>query len=158
MRFVLVTFVLMLWSQSAFSYFTYNASVTTGKMEFLGEGKESFTESQVGLTYAFNPTLSIQATAIARFVENDENYYGGQVVVPVSSRLLSNQLSLRAYLAPGFRVLRGYEAPIMEGGVSVGLSGIRLGLGYRAIFNEAFDNGLGDESQIFFFGAFNGFL
>lgn len=150
-------FIFIFWTQTALSYFTYNASLTTGRMQFVGFEAESFTESQIGLTYAFNPTFSVQATAIARFVENDTNYYGGQLVAPISSDILVEKLSLKAFLAPGFRILRGFEAPVIEGGVSVGLSGFRLGLGYRSIFNEAFDNSLEDESQIFFFGSFNGF-
>jgi len=153
----LIFLVLFLWSTQAFSFITYSASVTTGKMQFVDSGSESFTESQVGLSYAFNPTISLQAMAIARFVENDENYYGGQLTAPISTNLIADKISLRGYLAPGFRVLRGYNAPVMEGGVSFGLNTVRLGLGYRVIFNEAFDNGLEDESQIFFFGNFNGF-
>jgi len=145
------------YTSSAFSYFTYQAMITSGDMQFEGRESESFTESQLGLTYSFNPTFSIQASAIARFVENDENYYGGQVLAPISSGIMPSTLSLRAYLAPGFRVLRGFEAPVMEGGVSTGFRSLRLGVGYRVIFNEAFSNGLEDESQIFFFTSFRGF-
>lgn len=142
---------------TAQAFFTYHAVITTGDMQFEGQDSESFTESQLGLRYAFNPTFSIQASVLARFVENDENYYGGQVLAPITSSVLPSLLSLQAYLAPGFRVLRGFEAPLMEGGVSTGFRRIRLGVGYRVIFNEALSNGLEDESQIFFFTTFRGF-
>jgi len=144
------------FTNTAYSYLTYNASVTTGDMQFEGQSAESFTETQVGLSYSFNPTFSIQASILARFVENDENYYGGQVLAPITSSVFPTLLSLQAYIAPGFRILRGYEAPVIEGGVSAGYKMARLGLGYRVIFNEAFDNGLKDESQIFFFTTFQG--
>ena len=139
---------------TAHSFFTYHAVVTIGDMQFEGSRSEKFTESQLGLRYSFNPTFSVQASVLVRFVENDENYYGGQVVVPITSSILSSPLYLQAYLAPGFRVLRGFEAPVMEGGVSTRFGHMRLGLGYRVIFNELFSNGLEDESQAFFFVTF----
>jgi hypothetical protein len=144
-------------SLGANAYLTYHAAVTTGDMQFEGRSSESFTESQLGLRYSFSPVFSIQASLLARFVENDENYYGGQVLAPITSSVLPSLLSLQAYLAPGFRVLRGFEAPVMEGGVSTGFRSVRLGVGYRVIFNEALSNGLEDESQVFIFTSFRGF-
>ena len=152
----LALFLCILYANGAQAFFTYHAVITTGDVQFKGRESESFTESKLGLRYSFNPTFAIQASVLVRFIENNENRYGGQVLTPITSDLFPNFISLQAYFAPGFRTLGGYKAPIMEGGLSTGFRRIRLGVGYRVIFNEIFSNGLEDESQIFFFTSFRG--
>ena len=153
---LLIFLTSVFWSNVSYSYFSYHAVVTNGDMQFEGRRANNFTESQIGLRYSFNPTFSVEVSGIARFVENDNDYYGGQLLTPVTSNVFSF-LSLQAYLAPGMRVLRGYWAPVIEGGITAGFNSLRFGVGARQIFNQAFSNGLEDESQLFFVVGFRAF-
>jgi hypothetical protein len=133
-----------------------SANVTAGKMQFNGSEQIGFTETQLGLSYPISSFAQVQASGLVRFADNDEKYFGAQLSLPVTTSPIVDSDLVQTYIAPGFRTMRGYEALLVEGGVSLNYSDIGLGLGYRLILNEVFDNGLQDESQVFFYSTFNG--
>lgn len=149
--FLVFFLVLTAFSPHAFSGLTSRLGFTTGSMQRTNQNANNFTELDVGLRYAFDETFSIQGSFLTRFVENDEKYYGGQLMAPVTLEIGNTQFSVQSYLAPGYRVIGNFHAPMIEGGVGLKLDIFRLGLGYRLAFNGLVKNGLEDEAQLFIF-------
>ena len=143
-------------SQTSAAKLRVTANVTSGNMQFGSGGQIGFTEAQLGLSYPISSFAEVQASGLVRFANDDEKYFGAQLALPVTTAPIIDSNLVQAYIAPGFRTMRGYEALLVEGGISSNYSGIGLGVGYRLILNEVFDNGLQDESQIFFYSTFNG--
>ena len=147
LAFISTTFL----STQALANLTSRLSFSSGSMQKTGQDSNSFSELDLGLRYTFDETFSVQGSFLTRFVENDEKYYGGQLIAPVSLEIGSPQFSVQSYLAPGYRFLSGYHAPLIEGGVGLQLDIFRVGVGYRLVFNGLVKNGLEDESQLFIF-------
>lgn len=148
---VLVFIISIFFSSSAFCNLTSRLSFSSGSMQKTGQTSNSFTELDLGLRYAFDDTFSVQGSFLTRFVENDEKYYGGQLGAPISLEIGNADFSVQSYLAPGYRFISGYHAPMIEGGVGLKLDVFRVGVGYRLAFNGLVKNGLEDESQLFIF-------
>jgi len=143
--------LMTLFSNQAFALLTSRLSFSSGSMQKRDAPSNSFSELDLGLRYRFDETFSLQASYLARFVENDERYSGAQLILPISLELGDSRYSLESYLAPGYRFISGYQAPLVEGGIGIKLNIFRIGVGYRSIFNGLVKNGLEDESQLFIF-------
>lgn len=151
---ILLLLVLVFKPNLSFANIIYELSGSAGTMKSNG-ASENYNEVELGLIYEVNDFIHLRGSAFTRFTKIS---YSG---VNLSSRFLlgfeTGNFQIVSFVGPGYRFMsRGLHAPLAEGGVSFIYPGVQFSIGYRALFNEAVDNGLENDGQ--FFISFNGVI
>jgi len=111
---------------------TYDLGASTGSLN-----DSRYVEAQLGLNWFVQDWLIWRNAGFYRSVSSAEDYFGLDTSIRLRAQVGDGPLSLQVFGGPGLRFPSfGPVAPLAEGGLIVGLGGLRIGGGVRVIFNE----------------------